>query len=163
MAAPRLFKTKMCEFVGRSHGCRLGDQCRHAHSIEELRQPPADYDPEARRFWAKTETDSGWVEWSTYRVDGQADDPNPPPPCLSEYARKLQDFDQAKRSRNAGGTLDTGCANAEACAGGRRRNARRRGKLERKTKEDNQIEKGYCRHSGVLAIGRTPSKKIVDF
>ena len=93
----RLFKTKLCEFVGRSHGCRLGDQCRHAHSRDELREVPADYDPDARRAWAKTTTSSGWEDWTTDRVD----DPNPPPPTVyTEYDRQMQDFERAKRNRN---------------------------------------------------------------
>ena len=37
-----LYKSKFCEFVWRSHGCRYGDKCWHAHSWQDYRGPPVD-------------------------------------------------------------------------------------------------------------------------
>ena len=42
MQHPRA-KTKWCEFYWRSHGCRHGWNCRHAHTIEEYRGPRDEY------------------------------------------------------------------------------------------------------------------------
>ena len=36
-----LFKTTWCEFVVRSHDCRFGEWCNHAHSWRDLRHPGA--------------------------------------------------------------------------------------------------------------------------
>ena len=33
------FKTRLCEFVGRGHGCRHGKLCDHAHTYDELNIP----------------------------------------------------------------------------------------------------------------------------
>ena len=32
-------KTQLCEFFDRGHGCYHGRNCRHAHSVDELRVP----------------------------------------------------------------------------------------------------------------------------
>ena len=34
------YKTKWCEFVWRSHGCRHGASCRHAHTWDDYLGPP---------------------------------------------------------------------------------------------------------------------------
>ena len=96
--AGRTYKTKWCEFVNRKQGCRLGDQCRHAHSRDELREAPADYDPDAKRAWAVMTTESGWEDWRTYRVDGRADDPNPPPPTVYDDRQPNADVARALRA-----------------------------------------------------------------
>jgi len=61
-----LHKTQWCEFLGRKHGCKHGDACRHAHSWNELR-PQADSDTphEPKRWWLQTTGRSGWVDWQT--------------------------------------------------------------------------------------------------
>jgi len=37
LTTDEFLKTKLCDFVGRGLTCRFGDQCRHAHSVEERR------------------------------------------------------------------------------------------------------------------------------
>ena len=37
------YKTKWCDFVYRSHGCRYGDYCMHAHTIYDYRGPKDKY------------------------------------------------------------------------------------------------------------------------
>merc|ERR1719456_1946622 len=43
------FKTKMCRHFLSAAGCKLGDNCRHAHAVEELQKMP-DLPPEAFNF-----------------------------------------------------------------------------------------------------------------
>ena len=61
-----LRKSQWCEFLGRKHGCKHGDACRHAHSWNELR-PQADSDTphEPKRWWLQSTSRSGWVDWQT--------------------------------------------------------------------------------------------------
>ena len=55
-------KTVMCEFVHRSHGCRHGANCTHAHNIFELKGSESDW---WRRSWVSVEGHRGYTEWET--------------------------------------------------------------------------------------------------
>ena len=60
-----LWKTRWCDFNWRSHGCRKGGDCRHAHSIYDYRG--SHDDPWWRWYHAR------WIEstakWIYYTVD----------------------------------------------------------------------------------------------
>ena len=62
-------KSQWCEFVFRSHGCRWGDKCRHAHSKEEFQAAHPGAAPWARDWeWSYR---SDWtVQWRTSAKDG---------------------------------------------------------------------------------------------
>ena len=66
-----VYKTKWCEFVSRAHGCRWGDQCRHAHHSWELRPIPPGYRDPGKRHWEGMVDQDGWQDWWTVKGPGR--------------------------------------------------------------------------------------------
>ena len=61
------YKTELCEFIFRTHGCYWGDRCNHAHSIQEKREAVADWE----REWTCTTLANGKYDWHTVKRESR--------------------------------------------------------------------------------------------
>jgi hypothetical protein len=81
-------KTKWCEFYWRSHGCKWGHHCTHAHNIWEYRGPDDEFTQNARRADGDFDPIGDTTDGPADAADADAADPAGPAtglPLLSVY------------------------------------------------------------------------------